>query len=68
MTKGGKKMTPRTGRPIEGRSRKDIKLQVRVDKETLEEIDEIAEELAITRTGVLMKGLELLKEYLNMKK
>lgn len=61
-------MTPRTGRPIEGRSRKDIKLQVRVDKETLEEIDEIAEELAITRTGVLMKGLELLKEYLNMKK
>lgn len=61
-------MSPRTGRPIEGRSRKDIKLQVRVDKETLDEIDEIAEELFTTRTGVLMKGFELLKKRLNVKK
>lgn len=57
-------MSPRTGRPIEGRERKDIKIQIRVDKPTIEEIDEMAEELKTTRTGVVMKGIELLKEYL----
>lgn len=57
-------MSPRTGRPIEGRERKDIKLQIRVDKPTIEEIDKMAEELKTTRTGVVMKGIELLREYL----
>lgn len=57
-------MSPRTGRPIEGRERKDIKLQIRVDRPTIEEIDEIAKELKTTRTGVVMKGVELLKEHL----
>lgn len=57
-------MSPRTGRPIEGRERKDIKLQIRVDKPTIEEIDEMAIKLKTTRTGVVMKGIELLKEHL----
>ena len=57
-------MSPRTGRPIEGRERKDIKLQIRVDKPTIEEIDEMATKLKTTRTGVIMKGIELLKEHL----
>ena len=57
-------MSPRTGRPIEGRERKDIKLQIRVDKPTIEEIDEMAIKLKTTRTGVVMKGIELLNEHL----
>lgn len=57
-------MSPRTGRPIEGRERKDVKLQIRVDKPTIEEIDEMAQELKTTRTGVIMKGIELLWEHL----
>lgn len=54
-------MSPRTGRPIEGQSRKDIKLQIRVDRPTLDNIDELADKLETTRTGVVMKGIELLR-------
>lgn len=57
-------MSPRTGRPIEGQARKDIKLQIRVDKPTLDSIDELAKELEITRTGVVMKGIELVRDSL----
>lgn len=54
-------MTP-LGRPITGQYRKDIKLQIRVDKPTLDSIDEMAKQLGTTRTGILMKGVELVKE------
>lgn len=57
-------MSPRTGRPIEGQARKDIKLQIRVDKPTLDNIDKLAERLNTTRTGVLMKGVELVRDSL----
>jgi hypothetical protein len=57
-------MTPRTGRPIEGEERKDIKLQIRVDRPTLNTIDALAEELQTTRTGVIMRGIELVRNSL----
>ena len=57
-------MSPRIGRPIEGQARKDIKLQIRVDKPTLDSIDELAKKLGTTRTGVVMKGIELVKDSL----
>lgn len=57
-------MSPRTGRPIEGKARKDIKLQIRVDKPTLDCIDELADKLGTTRTGVVMKGIELIRNSL----
>lgn len=56
-------MTP-LGRPIEGQARKDIKLQIRVDKPTLDNIDDLAKQLGTTRTGVLMRGLELVRDSL----
>ena len=52
-------MSPKTGRPIEGQARKDIKLQIRVDRPTLDSIDDLAKKLGTTRTGVMMKGIEL---------
>ena len=58
-------MTPRTGRPIEGEERKDIKLQIRVDRPTLNTIDALAEELQTTRTGVIMRGIELVRNSLD---
>ena len=58
-------MSPKTGRPIEGQARKDIKLQIRVDKPTLDSIDELAEKLGTTRTGVMMTGIELVRNSLN---
>lgn len=57
-------MSPKTGRPIEGQARKDIKLQIRVDKPTLDSIDELADKLGTTRTGVVMKGIELVRDSL----
>ncbi len=57
-------MTPKKGRPITGQERKDIKLQIRVDKPTLDEIDELATKLGTTRTGVVMRGLELVEDSL----
>jgi hypothetical protein len=58
-------MSPKTGRPIEGQARKDIKLQIRVDRPTLDSIDELAKKLGITRTGVMMKGIELVRNSLD---
>lgn len=57
-------MSPKTGRPIKGQARKDIKLQIRVDKPTLDSIDELADKLGTTRTGVVMKGIELVRDSL----
>lgn len=58
-------MSPKIGRPIKGQARKDIKLQIRVDKPTLDSIDELAEKLGTTRTGVVMKGIDLVRDSLN---
>lgn len=55
-------MPAKIGRPITREAKKDIKLQIRVDKPTLEEIDALAQKLNTTRTGVIMKGIELVKE------
>lgn len=60
-------MTPRTGRPLTGKARKDIKLQIRVDKPTLDKIDEMAREFGTTRTEVIMRGIELVEGQLKKK-
>lgn len=60
--KRGDIMSPRTGRPLTGESKKDIKLQIRVDKTTMEIIDSLAKELNTTRTGVILKGIDLVRE------
>lgn len=52
-------MSPRTGRPTE--SRKDIKLQIRVDKQTLEELDECAKQDNSNRSEIVRKGIKLVK-------
>lgn len=54
-------MSPRTGRPITGEAKKDIKLQVRVDKPTLDCIDECAKKLNTTRSDIVRKGVLLVK-------
>ena len=60
-------MSPRTGRPITGESRKDFKLQIRVDESTLKTIDDLAKQIETTRTGIILKGIELVKESLQKK-
>lgn len=58
-------MSPRTGRPTE--SKKDIKLQIRVDKGTLNELDECAKKDNSNRSEIVRKGIKLVKAELEKK-
>lgn len=52
-------MSPRTGRPTE--SKKDIKLQIRVDQQTLDELDECAKAAHSNRSEIVRKGIKLVR-------
>ena len=52
-------MSPRTGRPTD--SKKDIKLQIRVDKKTLDELDDCAKKKQTSRSEIVREGIRLVK-------
>lgn len=56
-------MSRKIGRPTD--SPKNIKLQIRVDDDTLKKLDDYAERLQSTRSGVVRKGIELVGELLD---
>lgn len=58
-------MSPRTGRPTE--DRKDIKLQIRVSKQTLDDIDACAKLDGSNRSEIVRKGIQLVKFTLTKK-
>lgn len=58
-------MSPRTGRPIKGTSKRDKSLQLRMSAEELELLDECAEKLNSSRTDVVVKGIRLVKAQLD---
>ena len=60
-------MSPRTGRPIKGTSKRDKSLQLRMSGEELELLDECSKRLEMTRTDVVNKGIKLVKEELDKK-
>lgn len=60
-------MSPRTGRPIKGTSKRDKSLQIRMTQEELELLDDCAERLNATRTDVVNKGIQLVKAELDKK-
>lgn len=59
-------MSQKIGRPTE--SRKDIKLQIRVDQQILDEIDECVEITKTNRSEIVRKGIKLVKAELSKKK
>lgn len=61
-------MSPRTGRPVQGESRKDHKLQIRMSNEELAVLDECAERMNTTRTAVVNRGVQLVKKELDEEK
>lgn len=61
-------MSPRTGRPIKGASKRNKSLQIRMSEEELKLLDECSEELKITRTDVVNKGIKLVKKEMDEKK
>ena len=60
-------MSPRTGRPIKGTSKRDKSLQLRMSADELNLLDECAELLNVTRTDVVNKGIRLVKSELDKK-
>lgn len=60
-------MSPRTGRPIKGTSKRDKSLQLRMSADELALLDECAERLGATRTDVVNKGVRLVKDELDKK-
>ena len=58
-------MSPRTGRPIKGTSKRDKSLQLRMSSEELELLDECAKKLSTTRTDIVNKGIRLVKAELD---
>lgn len=58
-------MSPRTGRPIKGESKRDKSLQLRMSQKELDLLDECAKRLDSTRTDVVNKGIRLVKSELD---
>ncbi len=58
-------MSPRTGRPHK-ENPKDIRIQIRLDKQTLEKLDKCVKEKNSTRSGVIREGIDLVND--NLKK
>lgn len=60
-------MSPRTGRPpVNGEPRKE-KLNIRLTKEEKDRIDRCSEELKISRTDTIMKGIGLVEDEIGKK-
>ncbi len=53
-------MSPRTGRPPKENPRK-INLNIRLTEQEARDIRECADELNLSRTDTIMKGIELVK-------
>ena len=51
-------MSPRTGRP-KSDNRKDTMLRVRMDKETVDKLDYLAEKQGSDRSKVIRRGIEI---------
>ena len=60
-------MSPKTGRPIKGSSKKNLALQIRMNKEEMERLDKCVKKMNATRTEAVNVGIQLLKEKLDGK-
>lgn len=59
-------MSPRTGRPTN--NKKTERLEIRLTTDEMQELQECANELNTTRTGVILKGIKLVKSEIEQKK
>lgn len=64
----GKLQPRKKGRPIVGESRKDLRLQLRLNHEEMQLIDECTKRTNQTRVETVMQGIRLLKNDLDAKK
>jgi metal-responsive CopG/Arc/MetJ family transcriptional regulator len=67
VQKVGEKMAPTMGRPPVDNPKSE-RLQIRVDKGTIELLDECAERKGTNRSEIIREGIQLMKEQLDGKK
>lgn len=60
-------MSPRTGRPVKGTSKRDKSLQLRMSQDELDLLDECSKLLGESRTDVVNRGIKLVKKELDKK-
>ena len=61
-------MSPRTGRPIKGKTKRTNKLTVMLNDDEKALLDECTERLSLQKTEVVVKGIQLVKLELDIKK
>lgn len=61
-------MSPRTGRPPKQGKPKEVSLQMRITKETASKLQKCADELSVSRTEVIEKGIDLVDEQIRREK
>ena len=60
-------MSPRTGRPIQGATKKTLSLQIRMNRAEMAVLDECAKRMQTTRTVVVNRGILMVKRELDKK-
>lgn len=60
-------MSPRTGRPVIGKP-KNISLRFLIDEDDAKALEECAERLQITKSEVVRKGIQKVRQELDEKK
>ena len=61
-------MSPRTGRPIKGITKRDKSLQLRMSAEELQLLEECSQRMRLSRTDVVNRGIQLVKNELDKEK
>lgn len=60
-------MSPRTGRPLKGETKRDHRVAVKLDEGEITLLDECAARMESSRTDVIVRGIKLVKQELDSK-
>ena len=60
-------MSPRTGRPPKGKESRTEKINLRISKDEVQKIQNCADQMKVSRTDAIMKGIDLLEAELDKK-
>ena len=60
-------MSPRTGRPLKGETKRDKRVAVKLDESEIAILDECAQRTDSTRTDIIVRGIKLVKHELDKK-
>lgn len=61
-------MTPRTGRPMKGETRREHRVAVKLDTKEMAILEECVETTQKTKTDIIVQGIYLVKQELDKKR